>query len=101
MLWIPVIILLVLQRYTGMANIKTAISIHEQLFKQAESMAREMKLSRSRLFATALEEFIKRHQNRGLLDKINEAYDVQQDDSQRKYLRKMRQRHRKLIEGQW
>ena len=84
-----------------MANIKTAVSLHEQLFKQAESMAREMKLSRSRLYAAALEEFVKRHQNRQLLDRINEAYAAEPDDSERKYLRKMRQRHRKSIEGQW
>ena len=84
-----------------MANIKTAISLHESLFKQAESMAHEMKLSRSRLVATALEEFIKRHQNRQLLDSINEAYREGPDDSERKYLRKMRRRHRKLIGHPW
>ena len=66
-----------------MANIKTAISLHEQLFRQAESMAREMKMSRSRLFAAALEEFINRHQNRQLLYKINEAYAERPDDSER------------------
>ena len=84
-----------------MANIKTAISLQEQLFRQAESMAREMKLSRSRLFAAALEEFINRHQNRQLLHKINEAYAERPDDSERRYLCKMRRRHRKLIEDQW
>jgi metal-responsive CopG/Arc/MetJ family transcriptional regulator len=83
-----------------MATIKTAVSLHEQLFKQAEVMARELKLSRSRLFAAALEEFIERHRNRQLLDRINKAYEAT-DDSERKYLRKMRQRHRKSIEGEW
>lgn len=98
---IPTVILWAEARYTEVANVKTAISIHERLFKQAESMAREMRLSRSGLFAVALEEFINRHHNRQLLAKINEAHDAQQEDSQGKYLRKMRQRHRKLIEGQW
>ena len=84
-----------------MANIKTAISLHEELFRQAESMARRMKLSRSRLFAAALEEFIKRNQNRELTDRINEAYKEEPNDSDRKYLRKMRRRHRKLIKEQW
>ena len=84
-----------------MGNIKTAISVREELFKQAECMARDMKLSRSRLFATALEEFIKRHQTRQLLDSINEAYREGPDDSERKYLRKMRRRHRKLIGRPW
>lgn len=84
-----------------MANIKTAVSIHENLFRQAESMAREMKLSRSGLISKALEEYIKRHQNRQLLDGLNEAYSGQPGDSERKYLRKMGRRHRKLIEDQW
>ena len=83
-----------------MANIKTAVSLQEQLFKQAELMAHDLKLSRSRLFAAALEEFIERHQNRQLLDRINKACEAA-DDSERKYLRRMRQRHRKSIEGEW
>jgi metal-responsive CopG/Arc/MetJ family transcriptional regulator len=84
-----------------MPNIKTAVSLQEGLFKQAESMARELKLSRSRFFAVALEEFIERHRNRRLLERINAAYEDEPDESERKYLRKMRQRHRKSIEGQW
>lgn len=84
-----------------MANIKTAVSIHENLFRQAESMAREMRLSRSGLISKALEEYIKRHQNRQLLDRLNEAYSGQPGGSERQYLRKMGRRHRKLIEDQW
>ena len=84
-----------------MATIKTAVSIHEQLFKQAGAMARDLKLSRSRLFAVALEEFIQRHHSRELLDKINETYKEKPDPADRKYLRKMRQRHRKIVDGQW
>jgi metal-responsive CopG/Arc/MetJ family transcriptional regulator len=84
-----------------MANIKTAISLQEQLFRQLESLARGMKLSRSRLFALALEEFIRRHHSRDLLDKINEAYDEKPDTAEQAYLKKMRRRHRKTVEGQW
>ncbi|ABG50071.1 hypothetical protein Tery_0629 [Trichodesmium erythraeum IMS101] len=57
-----------------MATVKTAISLQEYLFEQAEAIAAEMKISRSRLIAIALEEFIRRHQNRILLEKINAAY---------------------------
>ena len=51
--------------------------------------------------AVALEEFIERHRNRNLLDKINKAYDEKPDNAERKYLKKMRQRHRKMVDGQW
>ena len=57
-----------------MATVKTAISLQEYLFEQAEAIAAEMKISRSRLIAIALDEFIRRHQNRILLEKINAAY---------------------------
>ena len=57
-----------------MATVKTAISLQEYLFEQAEAIAAEMKISRSRLIAIALEEYIRRHQNRILLEKINAAY---------------------------
>ena len=84
-----------------MGNIKTAISLHETLFKQAELLAREMKLTRSGLFVHALEEFIRRHQNQQLLDKINQAYSGGSENAERIYLRKMRKRHRRSVEDRW
>jgi predicted transcriptional regulator len=84
-----------------MANVKTAISLQEHLFRQAAAIARDMKLSRSRLFAVALEQFIQRHHNREILDKINKAYGGEPDAAERKYIKKMRQRHRRIVDGQW
>ena len=84
-----------------MANVKTAVSIETRLFDEAESIAREMKLSRSRLFAVALEEFIRRHQNQCLLDEINNAYPDKLDATEKTYLRKMRRRQHRLVEGEW
>ena len=37
-----------------MQTVKTAISIQEGLFEQAETLARQIKISRSRLFVLAL-----------------------------------------------
>ena len=56
-----------------MANVKTAISIDKSLFEQADTIAREMKVSRSSLFALALQDFIRHHQNEELLRRINDA----------------------------
>jgi len=86
---------------TIMANIKTAISLQEPLFDQVEILAREMKVSRSRLFALALEEFIRHHQNQRLLEKINQAYAASPDPAEQKHLRAMRRQHRKIVEGEW
>ena len=84
-----------------MANVKTAISLPESLFEQAETLAVQMKLSRSRLMALALEEFIHRHQNRQLLDNINAAYSDAPTQEEQAILNRMRQPHRQIIEGEW
>jgi len=85
-----------------MANVKTAISLHKALFEQVEVLAREMKVSRSRVFVLALENFIREQQDRQLFDKINEAYeDAPPDKVERKRLQQIRQHHRRMVEGEW
>ena len=84
-----------------MESIKTAISIDKSLFAQANALARKLKVSRSRLFVLALEDFIQEQQNRELLEKINAVFTDEPDKSEKTYRRKIRKSHRKLIEGQW
>ena len=84
-----------------MESIKTAISIDKSLFAQANALARKLKVSRSRLFVLALEDFIQEQQNRELLEKINAVFADKSDESEKIYRRKVRKSHRKLIEGQW
>lgn len=84
-----------------MENVKTAISIHRSLFEQAEDLARKMKVSRSRLFVLALEDYLRRQQNRDLLAQINAAYADEPDLAERTLRRKSRRLHRKIVEGEW
>jgi predicted transcriptional regulator len=84
-----------------MGNIKTAISIQEMLFEQAEALAREMNISRSRLFVLALQDFIQRYQNQKLLDEINSAYEGELDPGEVDRIQGMRRRQRQLVEGEW
>ncbi|MCL1467826.1 hypothetical protein [Argonema galeatum] len=84
-----------------MANVKTAISLPESLFKQAEAVAEELKVSRSRLMALALEEFIRRRQNLQLLEKINAAYADPPDEEEQTMLRTISRYHRRIVEGEW
>ena len=84
-----------------MSNIKTAISLEEDLFDRAEQVAREMNISRSRLFALALEQFIARQRNRRLLEQINAAYSDGLDEGEQLRLEKRRRIHRRLVEGEW
>jgi metal-responsive CopG/Arc/MetJ family transcriptional regulator len=84
-----------------MQNVKTAISIQKSLFEQAEKIARKMKVSRSRLFALALEDYIHREQNRELLAQINRAYANEPDSTEQTLRRKVRGTHRRIVRGQW
>jgi predicted transcriptional regulator len=83
------------------ANVKTAISLPQSLIDQVNALAQEWQVSRSRLFVLAVEAFIQRHQNRKLLDAINEAYDDLPDPGERSLHNRMRQQHRQMVEGQW
>jgi len=84
-----------------MTNIKTAISIQESLFEQADAMAHELNISRSRLFVLAVEDFIQRYQSHKLLEGINAAYEGEPDPVEEVRLHSMRRRHHRLVEGEW
>ena len=81
--------------------VKTVISLDGALLREAEGVARRLKVSRSRLFATAMEEYLERRTNRELLVAINAAHSGT-DDAKDVRLRRVRQtRHRKAMQGQW
>ena len=85
-----------------MSSIKTAISIQESIFKQVETIAQEMKVSRSRLFVLALENFIRDYQDRQLFEAINQAcIEVSDDPLEQSRLRQIRRQHRRMVEGEW
>lgn len=50
---------------------KTAVSVPDSTFEHAERMARRLRISRSRLYSLALEEYIARHDP----DAVTEAMD--------------------------
>ena len=84
-----------------MHSVKTAISIDKPLFEQAERIARKMKVSRSRLFALALEEYIHRAQNRDLIAQINAAYADEPDTTEKTLRRNARTTHRRIVRDEW
>lgn len=86
-----------------MANIKTAISLQKSLFEQVDTLARELKVSRSRVFVLALENYFREYQDRLLFEKINKALDeVPSDKTERKRLQQQRRHHhRRMVEGEW
>lgn len=57
-----------------MPVIKTAISIEESLFRQAEHIARRRNMSRSQFVAEALEQYITKQEDSELLSRLDMVY---------------------------
>ena len=53
-------------------GMKTAVSMPDSLFRQAEAAARRLRVSRSQLYATAIAEFLDRRQTNTV--RLNELY---------------------------
>jgi metal-responsive CopG/Arc/MetJ family transcriptional regulator len=81
--------------------VKTAISLPEPLFQRADSLARQQKISRSQLFARAVEEFLQRYESQTLLDAFNRAYDDFPAPDEKRLLQSMGKKQRELIKGEW
>jgi metal-responsive CopG/Arc/MetJ family transcriptional regulator len=56
---------------------KTAISIEDKVYRNAEDTAARMGLSRSRLYTLAIEEYIQKHRSDELLEQLNAVYSVE------------------------
>jgi hypothetical protein len=82
-----------------MANIKTAISIEKPIFEEMNVLARDLNISRSRVFALAAQEFIQHYKNIKLLKLLNEAYDDLPESEP--IVSKMRPRHYNMVKNQW
>jgi len=59
-------------RYTG--TMKTAISIDKKLFNAAENFSQSAGLSRSKLYCTAISEYIQNHNPDIITEKLNSYY---------------------------
>ena len=79
-----------------MATVKTAISMPEGLFKELEAAAEEMQLSRSKVFALAVKEFLRERENRRMLEQLNRVYGVEPDEEERNLAKAMKTRLRRL-----
>jgi len=53
---------------------KTAISVPDDVFESADELARELGVSRSELYATAVSEYLAKHKAQDVTAKLNEIY---------------------------
>ena len=53
---------------------KTAISLPDSVFEEAEALASQLGLSRSELYTKALQAYVRRHNRDRTLSKLNQVY---------------------------
>jgi hypothetical protein len=86
----------------AMPIVKTAISLPGPLFERADALARQQKISRSQLFARAVEEFLRRHESQALLESLNRVYeDCSPTPEEKEVRRLMKQKQREMVKGEW
>jgi antitoxin MazE6 len=56
---------------------KTAISLPDDLFRDADAVAKRLGLSRSALYVTALREYVAKHQTKRVTERLNAVYSVE------------------------
>ncbi len=59
---------------------KTAISLPDSVFEQAEALARQLGVSRSELYTKALQAYLKRYNREQRLLKLNQVYGTESSE---------------------
>ena len=60
---------------------KTAVSLPDPVFEAAEQLARRLRMSRSQLYAKAIQHFLAEHRGRGVTELLNQVYGDPNTDS--------------------
>jgi hypothetical protein len=90
------------KKEASMSIVKTAISLPEPLFERADAFARQQKISRSQLFARAVDEFLRRQESQALLEDLNRVYKEASPTSEEKEAQRlMSHKLRERMKGEW
>ena len=80
---------------------KTAISIDDGLLQEADETARLMGLSRSRLFALAVGDFLQRQRREQMLLRLNEVYAEGLEPAEAPLLKGIKAKVRRAVKERW
>jgi metal-responsive CopG/Arc/MetJ family transcriptional regulator len=83
------------------SNMKTAISIEEGLLQEVDETARLMGLSRSRLFALAVGDFLQRQRQEQMLLRLNEVYANAMEPEEKRLLNLIKAKVRRTAKERW
>ncbi len=80
---------------------KTAISIDDGLLQEADETARLMGLSRSRLFALAVGDYLQRQRREQMLLRLNEVYSDGMEPAEKSLLKGIKAKVRRAVKQRW
>jgi metal-responsive CopG/Arc/MetJ family transcriptional regulator len=80
---------------------KTAISLDDHLLEQADKTARQMGLSRSGLFALALQDYLRRRRQQEVAEQLNQVYTGKLDLPEQRTTARMKAKFRSTIKERW
>ena len=80
---------------------KTAISIEDDLLREADAAAQSMGLSRSRLFAQAVGHFLKERREEQMLRRLNDVYEGKPEPSEKHLLKGIKAKVRRVAKDRW
>jgi len=63
-----------------LAAMKTAISIPDPLFEEAERLTKRLRIPRSQLYARALEAYVQRQRSKGIKEALDEVYSTESSE---------------------
>ena len=80
---------------------KTAISVDGDLLGEADQVAKQMGLSRSRLFSLALRDYLLNRRKERVLEQLNQVYSGEPDSGERRTAARMKGKFRSTIKDLW
>jgi metal-responsive CopG/Arc/MetJ family transcriptional regulator len=80
---------------------KTAISIDDDLLHEADRTAKQLGLSRSRLFSVALEAYLRHRRNQEIVERLNRAYAGERDPEDQMIVAGIKRKLAATIKDRW
>jgi len=80
---------------------KTAISMSDDLLREADTVARKMGLSRSKLFSIALESYLRSRRHAEITERLNQAYADDSDFDEREVRAAMKRKVAATLKDLW
>ena len=81
-----------------MPSIKTAISLDKELLDRIDELSKKMRISRSRLFTLAMNDYLRKQENQALLARLNKAYEDEPSEEEAMLRQSMKDKQAQVIE---